>query len=215
VLLTFKNFKMYLEKMKIGEKTIISQSDYAPLSDETKSKFTYKSIGNNLAELTRTSKRYKTDSVRSMVFERLSVAELEKVTFENIDTVTLRVYVSAYNRKNNDVFVVKDTLVFRDMDKAMNLPVLTEKMYDLIEMSIYNRMKDLQYKIVDFNIMSPLPFEGIKDKLKQFEKSKRIEVVEVATETFEHVEELENDSEILESDISEMEFTEDHNEFED
>lgn len=215
MLLTFKNFKMYLEKMKIGEKTIISQSDYAPLSDETKSKFTYKSIGNNLAELTRTSKRYKTDSVRSMVFERLSVAELEKVTFENIDTVTLRVYVSAYNRKNNDVFVVKDTLVFRDMDKAMNLPVLTEKMYDLIEMSIYNRMKDLQYKIVDFNIMSPLPFEGIKDKLKQFEKSKRIEVVEVATETFEHVEELENDSEILESDISEMEFTEDHNEFED
>jgi hypothetical protein len=200
---------MYLEKMKIGEKTIISQSDYAPLSDETKSKFTYKSIGNNLAELTRTSKRYKTDSVRSMLFERLSVAELEKVTFENIDTVTLRVYVSAYNRKHNDVFVVKDTFVCRDMDKAMNLPVLTEKMYDLIEMSIYNRMKDLQYKIVDFNIMSPLPFEGIKDKVKQFEESKRNEVVEVVPETTEHVKELENDSEIMEVDF------EDENEFED
>lgn len=208
MLLTFKNLSMYLEKMKIGEKTIISQSEYAPLSDETKSKFTYKSIGNNLAELTRTSKRYKTDSVRSMVFERLSVAELEKVTFENIDTVTLRVYVSAYNRKHNDVFVVKDTFVCRDMDKAMNLPVLTEKMYDLIEMSIYNRMKDLQYKIVDFNIMSPLPFEGIKDKVKQFEESRLKTAVEVAkeifkdaTETIEHVEELENDSEIMEVDF--------------
>lgn len=208
MLLTFKNLSMYLEKMKIGEKTIISQSDYAPLSDETKSKFTYKSIGNNLAELTRTSKRYKTDSVRSMVFERLSVAELEKVTFENIDTVTLRVYVSAYNRKHNDVFVVKDTFVCRDMDKAMNLPVLTEKMYDLIEMSIYNRMKDLQYKIVDFNIMSPLPFEGIKDKVKQFEESKRNEVFEVAKEIFkdaletiEHVQEHENDPEIMEDEL--------------
>ncbi len=192
---------MYLEKMKIGEKTIITQSDYAALSDETKSKFTYKSIGNNLAELTRTSKRYKTDSVRSMVFERLSIAELEKVTFENIDTVTLRVYVSAYNRKHNDVFVVKDTFVCRDMDKAMNLPVLTEKMYDLIEMSIYNRMKDLQYKIVDFNIMSPLPFEGIKDKLKQFEESKINEVVEVVPETIKHVEKFENESEIIEDEL--------------
>jgi hypothetical protein len=192
---------MYLEKMKIGEKTIISQSDYAPLSDETRSKFTYKSIGNNLAELTRASKRYKTDSVRSMVFERLSIAELEKVTFENIDTVTLRVYVSAYNRKHNDVFVVKDTFVCRDMDKAMNLPVLTEKMYDLIEMSIYNRMKDLQYKIVDFNIMSPLPFEGIKDKLKQFEESKINEVVEVVPETIKHVEKFENESEIIEDEL--------------
>ena len=201
MLLTFKNFKMYLEKMKIGEKTIISQSDYAPLSDETRSKFTYKSIGNNLAELTRASKRYKTDSVRSMVFERLSIAELEKVTFENIDTVTLRVYVSAYNRKHNDVFVVKDTFVCRDMDKAMNLPVLTEKMYDLIEMSIYNRMKDLQYKIVDFNIMSPLPFEGIKDKLKQFEESKINEVVEVVPETIKHVEKFENESEIIEDEL--------------
>ena len=200
---------MYLEKMKIGEKTIISQSDYAPLSDETKSKFTYKSIGNNLAELTRTSKRYKTDSVRSMVFERLSVAELEKVTFENIDTVTLRVYVSAYNRKHNDVFVVKDTFVCRDIDKAMNLSVLTEKMYDLIEMSIYNRMKDLQYKIVDFNIMSPLPFEGIKDKVKQFEESKRNEVIEVAPEIIKESERIKKVVELIESDISEMEFTED------
>jgi hypothetical protein len=206
---------MYLEKMKIGEKTIISQSDYAPLSDETKSKFTYKSIGNNLAELTRTSKRYKTDSVRSMVFERLSVAELEKVTFENIDTVTLRVYVSAYNRKHNDVFVVKDTFVCRDIDKAMNLSVLTEKMYDLIEMSIYNRMKDLQYKIVDFNIMSPLPFEGIKDKVKQFEESKRNEVIEVAPEIIKESERIKKVVELIESDISEMEFTEDENEFED
>jgi hypothetical protein len=206
---------MYLEKMKIGEKTIISQSDYAPLSDETKSKFTYKSIGNNLAELTRTSKRYKTDSVRSMVFEKLSVAELEKVTFENIDTVTLRVYVSAYNRKHNDVFVVKDTFVCRDIDKAMNLSVLTEKMYDLIEMSIYNRMKDLQYKIVDFNIMSPLPFEGIKDKVKQFEESKRNEVIEVAPEIIKESERIKKVVELIESDISEMEFIEDENEFED
>jgi hypothetical protein len=197
---------MYLEKMKIGEKTIVCQRNYAMLSDETKSKFTYKSIGNNLAELTRASKRYKTDSVRSMVFERLSIAELEKVTFENIDTVTLRVYVSAYNRKHNDVFVVKDTFVCRDMDKAMNLPVLTEKMYDLIEMNIYNRMKDLQYKIVDFNIMSPLPFEGIKDKVKQFEESKRNEVVEVAPEVVKESERIEKVVELIESDISEMDF---------
>jgi hypothetical protein len=60
--------------------------------------------------------------------------------------------------------------------------------------------------------MSPLPFEGIKDKLKQFEESKRNEVVEYVPQdgkSFENVEELENDSEIMEVDF------EDENEFED
>jgi hypothetical protein len=203
---------MYLEKMKIGEITNVNEMFYSTLPDETKSKFQLKHIGNGYVELTRVSKRYQTQSVRKTVLEKLANVGLEKVTFDNIDLASLRVHVSAYNRKNNDVFIVRENQVFRDINKAMTLKSLSQKLYDLIEMDIYSKMKDLQYKIVDFNIMSPLPFEGIKDKVKQFEESKINEVVEVvqdAPETIEHVEELENDSKIMEVDF------EDENEFED
>jgi hypothetical protein len=197
---------MYLEKMKIGEITNVNEMFYSTLPDETKSKFQLKHIGNGYVELTRVSKRYQTQSVRKTVLEKLANVGLEKVTFDNIDLASLRVHVSAYNRKNNDVFIVRENQVFRDINKAMTLKSLSQKLYDLIEMDIYSKMKDLQYKIVDFNIMSPLPFEGIKDKVKQFKESK---IVEVAPETIKHVEEHENDSEIME-----VEF-EDENEFED
>ena len=205
---------MYLEKMKIGEKSIISQSEYAPLSDEIKSKFELEQIGNGYVKLTRVSKRYQTKSVRKMVLDKLSTVGLEKVSFDNIDLATLRVHVSYYNRNNKDVFIVRENKVFRDINKAMTLKQISQKLYTLIEIDLYKKMNDLQLKVDGFDVTMPFPFENIKERIKQMDLVKPVEVAETI-EIVKESKRIEKVVELIESDISEMEFQEEENEFED
>lgn len=173
---------MYLEKMKIGEVTTVNELFYSTLSDETKSKFQLKSVGNGYVELTRVSKRYQTQSVRKSVLDKLSTVGLEKVTFDNIDLATLRVHVSYYNRNNNDVFIVRENKVFRDINKAMTLKEISQKLYTLIEIDLYKKMNDLQFKVEGFDVTMPFPFENIKERIKQMESVKHVEVMESVSE---------------------------------
>ena len=205
---------MYLEKMKIGEYSVVSQLFYATLSDETKSKFELEQIGNGYVKLTRVSKRYQTKSVRKMVLDKLSTVGLEKVSFDNIDLATLRVHVSYYNRNNKDVFIVRENKVFRDINKAMNLKEISQKLYTLIEVDLYKKMNDLQLKVDGFDVTMPFPFENIKERIKQMEIAKRVDVVETI-EIVKESKRIEKVVDLIESDISEMEFQEQENEFED